>query len=232
MAISQDRNFTPLSGIVGHSNPQDWKGIFGSIGQPHQQSAAAAAAQLQYQQARAQARAMGAQARYNVDKEMLKALEREPMTETERYFKEAEEMAASRWAMGQDKYGKDTYLKRDTIRDIKEEITDGINYLKSLFVKVSMLEKSIKQMDGGPAYMVVGVAAETVNAGDVVQLLPQGMVGPCTVKGDNVDEIRNYCSDRPIEQVCESVELPLNACAPCNAEPFVSGLLPESNKRR
>ncbi len=53
--------------------------------------------------------------------------------------KEFEALRQERHDMGQDKYGAFSFLQRDTVTDIGEEIVDAANYLLYLYIKVRLI---------------------------------------------------------------------------------------------
>jgi len=57
-----------------------------------------------------------------------------------RYLDEADVEAGARLVEGAKVYGPVGFLKRDTYKDIREEILDCINYFRFLYVKVRLME--------------------------------------------------------------------------------------------
>lgn len=55
---------------------------------------------------------------------------------------EYENLRQSRHAMGQEKYGPFSFLERDTVQDVLEEIADAGNYLLYLYIKIRLIESA------------------------------------------------------------------------------------------
>lgn len=58
---------------------------------------------------------------------------------------EFDALCQQRHEMGQKKYGPISFLDRDTIGDILEEITDAANYLRYFYIKMRLLENEVLQ---------------------------------------------------------------------------------------
>jgi hypothetical protein len=63
--------------------------------------------------------------------------------EIQRYSDKFDEMCADRHAMGAEKYGPVNFMSVDTIRMMKEEITDMANYARYMFIKLSIIEEAM-----------------------------------------------------------------------------------------
>jgi MoxR-like ATPase len=59
---------------------------------------------------------------------------------------EFEDLRQSRHEMGAEKYGHFSFLERDTIKDILEELADAANYLMYFYIKLRLIESNVDRV--------------------------------------------------------------------------------------
>lgn len=59
-----------------------------------------------------------------------------------------EKACASRHEMGEEKYGSDTYLDKDTLAMAQDELVDLANYARYSFIKLELMRQGIMDWSG------------------------------------------------------------------------------------
>jgi hypothetical protein len=55
---------------------------------------------------------------------------------------EFDDLCQTRHEMGAEKYGDLSFLDRDTVKDILEELVDAANYIRYLYIKLRIIESA------------------------------------------------------------------------------------------